>query len=201
MLTRVFPSPDLDIVLLGDAAGALGGSEYLKMAHGLVRGRPAPVDLDRERALQALLVEAAAARWIGSAHDCAEGGLAVTLAECCIEAAASGPRSIWPEQWDPNDKFGVVRLLFGEAPSRVVVSAAGAARERLLSRARALRVPAAVVGRTGGDRISVAVSDVTVAAIGLDAAEQAWGHGFARHFDAPPAVAVASATAIGDAAV
>ena len=49
LLTRVFPADGLEIVLLGDAAGELGGSEYLKLAHGLVRGRPAPVDLDRER--------------------------------------------------------------------------------------------------------------------------------------------------------
>ena len=201
VLTRLFPSPDLDIVLLGDAAGALGGSEYLKMAHGLVRGRPAPVDLDRERALQALLVEAAEARWIRSAHDCAEGGLAVTLAECCIEAGGVGAAVNLPWPAGSDDRFGVVRTLFGEAPSRVVVSAASAARDRLLSRARALRVPAHVVGRTGGDRISVAVSDVTVAAIGLDAAEQAWGNGFARHFDEPPVAAVASSTATGDAPV
>jgi phosphoribosylformylglycinamidine synthase len=182
VLTRVFPGPDREIVLLGHPPGALAGSEYLKMVHGLVRGRPAPVDLDRERALQTLLVEAAAGQWIGSAHDCAEGGLAVAVAECCVEGSAVGARIDVPEMMESDDGFGAVRAFFGEAPSRVVVSVTSGTRDSLLGRARDLSVPASVIGRTGGETISLALSGEPVAEIGLGNAEQAWGQGLTRPF-------------------
>ena len=183
LLTRVFPADSLEIVLLGDVAGELGGSEYLKLAHGLVRGRPAAVDLDRERALQTLLVDAARDGLIRSAHDCAEGGFAVTLAECCVESGGVGARVELPGPAGPNDRFALVRALFGEAPSRVVVSVPPEACEQLRARARALSVPATVIGRTGGERLTISVAGEVVAAVGLDEAEQAWANGLTRHFE------------------
>ena len=74
------------VILLGESHGELGGSEYLKTVHGLVRGMPPALDLAREAALQRVLVDVAQAGLVASAHDCAEGGLAVTLAECCFDA-------------------------------------------------------------------------------------------------------------------
>ena len=183
VLTRVFPAAGLDIVLLGDASGALGGSEYLKVAHGLVRGRPAPVDLVGERALQTLLVEAADDGLIHSAHDGAEGGLAVTLAECSIDSGGIGAQVELPTPAGPDDGFAVVGALFGEAPSRVVVSVAPEQRDRLLARASEVSVPAVVVGQTGGTRLSIAVDGDIAADIALSEAEEAWAEGFARHFE------------------
>ena len=184
LLTRVFPADGLEIVLLGGAAGELGGSEYLKMAHGLVRGRPAAVDLDRERALQTLLVEAARDGLVRSAHDCAEGGFAVTLAECSVESGGVGARVDLPAMAGPDDRFALVRALFGEAPSRVVVSAPPEERDRLLAQAHALSVPATVIGQTGGEGLTISVAGEVGAAIGLNEAEQAWANGLARHFEA-----------------
>ncbi len=183
VLTRMFPADSLEIVLLGEAAGELGGSEYLKVAHGLVRGRPAAVDLDRERALQRLLVDAARDGLLRSAHDCAEGGFAVTLAECSVESGGVGARVELPAPAGPDDRFALVRALFGEAPSRVVVSALPEERDRLLARARAFSVPASVIGHTGGERLTISVAGAVVAAIGLDEAEQAWDNGLTRHFE------------------
>jgi len=148
VVTRLFPADGLEVVLLGDPAGAIGGSEYLKVVHGLVRGRPAALDLDRERALQTLLVDAAREGLTRSAHDCAEGGFAVTLAECCVEGGGVGARVTLPggeNPSEPDDGFALARALFGEAPSRVVVSVAPTDRDRLLERAAALAVPAAVI--------------------------------------------------------
>ena len=184
MLTRIFPAERLEIVLLGDVDGALGGSEYLKVAHGLVRGRPAPVDLARERALQRLLVEAARDRLIRSAHDCAEGGFAVTLAECCAESGGVGAQVDLLAPVGPDDRFAPVRALFGEAPSRVVVSVSPEQRDRLLACARLLSVPASVIGHTGGDRLTISVGGEIVASVRLDEAEQAWAHGLSRHLEA-----------------
>jgi phosphoribosylformylglycinamidine synthase len=62
----------------------LGGSEYLATVHGLVAGQPPIVDFDLERRVQSVCRAGIRQGWIHSAHDCAEGGLAVALAECCI---------------------------------------------------------------------------------------------------------------------
>ena len=184
VLTRLFPAAGLDVVLLGDPAGALGGSEYLKRVHGLVRGRPAPVDFDREAALQQLLVDGARRGMVCSAHDCAEGGLAVALAECCIESGGVGARVDLPASSGSRDGFDAVRALFGESPSRVVVSVTRTRQAELLARARDLGVPAAVIGRTGGDRVTVAVAGDAVADVAQETAEHAWATGLARHFEA-----------------
>ncbi|MEE2638287.1 MAG: phosphoribosylformylglycinamidine synthase subunit PurL [Acidobacteriota bacterium] len=183
VLTRVFPEAGLDIVVLGDPMGALGGSEYLKVSYELVRGRPAPVDLARERALQRVLVAMARERLIRSAHDCAEGGFAVTLAECCIAGAGVGATVELPPVDGSDDRFGLVRALFGEAPSRVVVSVASSERDRLLEVARAASVPAVVIGQTGGERVVIGVDGAEVASLGLDEAEHVWEHGLSRHFE------------------
>ena len=182
VLTRLFPAEDLDIVLLGDASGGLGGSEYLKRVHRLVRGRPEPVDLARELALHGLMVGAARDGLLRSAHDCAEGGVAVTLAECCAESGGIGAAVDLPAS-GAEDGFMTTRALFGEAPGRVVVSVAADARDDLLARARAAAVPASVIGRTGGARVAIAVAGETVADVAVDDAEQAWTAGLTRHFE------------------
>src|SRR4029077_20468555 len=78
------------IVMLGADRGELGGSEYLKVVHNLVRGVPPVLDLEAERALQALLVTLADEGLARSAHDCSDGGLAVTAAECCFDTVGIG---------------------------------------------------------------------------------------------------------------
>src|SRR5664280_855740 len=72
------------IVVLGPEAGWMDGSEYQKIAYGKVAGRVPDVDLQVEVELQAKVRAAVAARLLKSAHDCAEGGLAVALAECAL---------------------------------------------------------------------------------------------------------------------
>ncbi|MGZ3602683.1 MAG: phosphoribosylformylglycinamidine synthase subunit PurL, partial [Ktedonobacterales bacterium] len=75
------------VALLGEWTtnpATLGGSTYLKALHDTVAGRPTQLDLERERAVQRLTLDAIAAGLIRSAHDCSDGGLAVALAECCI---------------------------------------------------------------------------------------------------------------------
>jgi len=136
------------IVVLGPHAAWMDGSEYQKVAYGKVEGRVPDVDLSLEAKLQARLREAIAAGLVKSAHDCAEGGLAVALAECCIASGTTGgaqyadpevPRSGRSGRWlGAQVELGSVAatgggagaagrpdlVLFGEAPSRVIVSVA-----------------------------------------------------------------------------
>jgi phosphoribosylformylglycinamidine synthase II len=173
VVTRAFKAAGDVVVLLGESADELGGSEYLKVMHGLVRGLPPTVDLDRERRLQRLLVEAAAAGLLSSAHDCAEGGLAIALAECSfdtglgVEANVSSVRTTTPA-------MGHVATLFGESASRVVVSAAPARAHELMALASAAGVPAAVIGRVGGNHTRIAIDGRVAIDEPLEACEQIW---------------------------
>jgi len=120
-----FSHPGDEILILGATAGELGGSAYWAEVHDFIGGRPARVDLDAERRLQRLLVAGAARRLLRSAHDCSEGGLAVTLAE----AAMGGPYA--PSGLGASVDLSAIALeaspeaiLFGEDGARAVVSLA-----------------------------------------------------------------------------
>jgi len=123
-LTRRFKNAGDVVILLGEGKGELGGSEYLKTVHGLVRGVPPALDLQAERALQGLLVTLADQRLVRSAHDCSDGGLAVTLAECTFGTGGIGVEvSIDGVAVAADARLNVAGALFGESASRVVVSA------------------------------------------------------------------------------
>jgi phosphoribosylformylglycinamidine synthase len=189
VLGRVFRSEGDVIVLLGEGHGELGGSEYLKTAHGAVLGRPPVLVLERERALQRLLVEAAAARVTRSAHDCAEGGLAITLAECCFDAGIGAEVSVPLSAGATPAAFADLATLFGESASRVIVSTAPARAQDLVRMAAAANVPAQLIGRTGGDRIRIVVEGRTLIDESLDEAEQVWSTAIEKYFVRPRAIA------------
>jgi phosphoribosylformylglycinamidine synthase II len=177
VLTRVFPAPDLAVVLLGDNRGELGGSEYLKTLHGELRGQPPALDLERERALQQLLVDLAARGVLRSAHDCAEGGFAVTLAECCFDAGGLGARVSVPRAASDGGVDAMAATLFGESASRVIVSVDSDRLEAVLSAARAAGVPAEKIGETGGAMIRIAVDDTVAIECAVLEAEARWSSG------------------------
>ena len=188
VVTRAFKAAGDVIVLLGESRDELGGSEYLKTMHGLVRGVPPALDLERERRLQRLLVEGAAAGIIRSAHDCAEGGLAVTLAESSFETGLGLEANVAPlDVAEPA--MMEISTLFGESASRVVVSVAPERAHELLGRASAASVPAAVIGRVGGNYVRVAIGGRAVIDEALAVAEQIWSGGIERYFEATKAIA------------
>ena len=111
------------IYLLGVAANdvksgvvTLGGSEYLKRVHGRVAGQPPKVDVALELAVQAACRHGIRQGWVQSAHDCAEGGMAIALAESCISGKKGATITL---------SAGDLRsdtLLFGEGGARIFVS-------------------------------------------------------------------------------
>jgi len=145
-----FPAPGLAVILLGETRAELGGSEWLAIRRGLEVGSPPLVDLEHEKRLIALLVEGVARGWIASAHDIADGGLAVALAECCFSAGTLpgvGVRVQFPDVLRPE------AWLFGESTGRVLISTAEP--EALLRAARSAGLPARRVGETGGERLVI----------------------------------------------
>jgi len=171
------------IILLGEGHGELGGSEYLKVVHDQVRGMPPALDLKAERALQQLLVALAGERLMRSAHDCADGGLAVTLAECCFETVGIGAEvSIGAANVARDARIDGAAALFGESASRVVISVVTADVTRVLEQASAFGVPARLVGQTGGNRLRIAVGGEMAVDIAVTEAERAWSTAIEQYF-------------------
>jgi phosphoribosylformylglycinamidine synthase subunit PurL len=181
VLGRSFRGSGHDIVMLGEPDGNLGGSEYLKTIHGLIAGDAPRIDLAAERALIALLTKASAARLIRSAHDCSDGGVAVTLAECTFDSGGIGCEVDLPRAGQPGD-WSTPGTLFGEAGGRVVVSAEPGNTDALLQLARESGVPATVIGQTGGSRLQISVDRSRVIDCAVAEAEQLWSTAFERHF-------------------
>jgi phosphoribosylformylglycinamidine synthase len=138
------------IVLLGENTSEIGGSEYLKVVHDLVAGDAPNVDLKKERALQEAMLEIAAAKLAHSAHDCAEGGLAVALAECAINAQTDNNTAEHHNTGasvELGDKIiDAEALLFGEAQGRIVISCAGGDEARVIAIAERHGVTARRIG-------------------------------------------------------
>ena len=183
LVGRVFPSTGLDVVLFGDNHGELGGSEYLNTVHGLLRGTAPSLDLSREKALQQLLVEIIGAGWARSAHDCSDGGLAITLAECCFDSGAIGVNVTVPPASGDGGVDVVAATVFGESASRAVVSVDPGESAKVMDAARRLGVPATKIGVTGGREIIIAVAGHgVVIQCPVVEAESRWSTGLSKWF-------------------
>ena len=171
--TSGFRSPGDRVVLLGagapgSAAASLAGSEFLELFHGRVVGQPA-IDLDLERRVQDVCRNAIAQGLLISAHDCSDGGLAVTLAECCIGGGVG--MEVTAEllgRWDA--------ALFGEGQSRIVVSVRPSLLGSVEELARRMAVPCLLLGSVGGDRLlAPGILDSPVAGL-----REVWDSGLER---------------------
>ncbi len=171
------------VVLLGDGRGELGASEYLKLVYDQVRGVPPELDLDRERAMQQLIVELGEERLIRSADDCSDGGIAVTLAECCFDSGGMGAEiSIDSTEISGDPYLNDAASLFGESASRIVVSLVADNVTRLLELAAVASVPAHVIGQTGGNRLRIATGGRMTIDVATDDAERAWSAAIDSYF-------------------
>ncbi len=148
------------IVVLGATAAELGGSEWA-VRHGLEGGVPPRADLDAARRCHTLVRSLVTDRVVDGVHDCADGGLAVALAEIAITGDC-GFEATLPESLGAPDNPGLA--WFSESASRVVVAVEARRVDEVLSRAAGQGVPAAGIGVGGGDRVVVpGVFDLAVA--------------------------------------
>jgi len=136
------------IILVGETAHELGGSEYLKALHGKVAGCPPQLDLELEGAVQAAVRECVQQRLLASAHDCSEGGLAVSLAESCI-AGNRGASVVLDHDLPP------VAALFAESASRILISVDPRKVEAVLDVLESHEVPFSHIGEVGGSALAI----------------------------------------------
>lgn len=118
-VTSNFKLEGSNVYLLGENTDEIGGSEYLSFIHGIEKGVAPKVDLEKEKKLINLLVEAADKELMLAAHDTSEGGLAVALAEMCFGEKQLGVRV------NLDDELRTDHLLFAETQGRVIVEVGG----------------------------------------------------------------------------
>jgi len=154
--TQFFKDAGDAILLLGEPGDELGASHYLLAVHGLKAGPPPRLDYDTELAVQDAVRSLIRSGHVKSAHDCAEGGLAVALAESCM----SGQAILGADVAIPSDSARADVPLFNESQSRIVISVKPQDAASVLAELAERGVPARVIGSvTSG-------ADLTIAAAG-----------------------------------
>jgi phosphoribosylformylglycinamidine synthase subunit PurL len=168
-LRRSFEAEGDAVLLLGTTSDDIGGTEYLKVVHGRVAGRPPQLSLDAEKRLYGAVLEAARARVLRSAHDISDGGLAVALAECGFAGEEAGLGGMF------DIASAALRsdvVLFSESPSRMIVSTRVPAKVEEIARKHG--VPCVRLGAVGGERLHIAVDGQVMVDASIATLREAW---------------------------
>ena len=134
------------IGLVGRFAPTLPGSELARLGGAELPQSLPPAPIDEVAAAQAAIRAAVRAGAVSSAHDIAEGGLGVCLAECCLAGGIGATIGL-------EDRGKSIRALFGEGPGGFVVSGPADGLARL---------GATVIGQVGGDALRIDAGDAQI---------------------------------------
>jgi len=153
--TQWFKNAGDAIILVGKIGEGLGGSQFLKVCHGRKQGPPPRVDLELEIRVQHAVRDLIREGLVKNAHDCSEGGLGITLAECCFN-----PEEILGADIDLDaGDTPATPVLFNESQSRIVISVAAYDVEKAMSILREREVPIQQLGKIGGDELRIRVNE------------------------------------------
>jgi phosphoribosylformylglycinamidine synthase len=176
-VTIDFKKAGRSVVLLGGVGEAdeirFGGATYAKAVLGGLWGLPPALDMEREKRVQEAIREIVNAGLAESAHDLADGGLAVALAESTFGPARVGARIDLASSLRPE------LLLFHEGPSRVILSTEHP--EKVAGIAAKHGVEAPVVGVTIEGALTVSQNGASLAAWSVDALYSAWSQALEKH--------------------
>ncbi len=169
-VTHYFKEKGDLIFLLGETSEEIGGSEYLKVLHGRVDGKPPRLDLEAEAAVHDLVRRAAGRGLLRSAHDLSDGGLGVALAESLF-----GPLGeTMGAAVSLETRRRAEAVLFSESQSRILVSVAPPDAGELERLAEDAGVPLSRLGVTGGEALEVRVNGERAIARPVDSLQEAW---------------------------
>ncbi len=183
IITQGFKNAGDLIALLGVTRDDLSVSEYAQAVLGrsmdelIAAGRVPQIDLELEQQVQATLLKLADEMLIDSAHDCSDGGLAVAIAEQCFSSL--GRDAVGAEINLSNTSLPTASMLFGETPSRIVISFPENALERI--REIVSDCPFAVIGKVGGKRLKITVGNELAVDSGVVEVEDTWKRSLAGH--------------------
>jgi len=159
------------IVLLGKTKAELGGTQLQKLIEGQIRGRIPQLDLKYEQQLQQAVTQAIRQGLIQSAHDVADGGLAVALAECAFGTGLG-------LAIDMSADLPLSAILFGESQSRVILSVKPEHLSALTQLVNDLAVDMQIIGTvTAVPDYKFAYNELMVIDCPLASLEKAWKDG------------------------
>lgn len=166
------------IILLGVTKEELGGSQYLKEIHQLVKGDCPDLDLNLENAVCVTALEAIRKGYVNSAHDCSEGGLAAALAECCISDKENMIGAVID-----NLNFNIRKdaLLFGETQSRIILSCSKKVVTKIRAIAKKHKSPYSIIGQTDGKNLIILNKDKKIIDLPLELLSQKWRSGLPKY--------------------
>jgi phosphoribosylformylglycinamidine synthase len=168
-----------------DAESEFGSSEYAKEILGAVWGYPPELDLEKEATLQRALVALIQAELVESAHDCADGGLAVSLAECAL------PKGVGCNVNLMSHDLPAEFVLFGEDASRVVLSCDSRSLARIQQVAREYGLFTDVLGETGSDRVEIALGGKQVISVAVAELRESYEGALEKALRAEPSAVAA----------
>jgi phosphoribosylformylglycinamidine synthase subunit PurL len=146
-------------------------SEYAKTVHGIVAGSPPALDLDAEKRLMECLVKLASEKIVLSAHDVSDGGLAVTLAECCFHRTGL---SAQVEIRSAGESEPAEYALFGERGGRAVVSLTAASLASVRAIAAQYSVAAQPIGTVSHGEFRIQYNGTPVIHGDIDSFRKIW---------------------------
>lgn len=155
------------IIILGKNKGELGGSEYLKVCFGMVKGQPPRIDLEEEKRLQELVLKLIDEGLIKSSHDMSEGGFAAALVESAIAGKKGAKISL-------QTSLRADIELFSESQSRALITVSPEKVDEVLKIAYEYQVPAQKVGVVEGKDIVIDVNGKRIIDLPLEALEESW---------------------------
>src|SRR5262249_46104995 len=138
------------VILLGEPADDLGVSSYALATVGESVGRVPKIDLEIELQVQEACLSAIRAGLVESAHDCSDGGLAATLAECCFSSHPHNPIGCSAEL---RGTLPPAAQFFSEPPSKITLAVAPKNVDAFLTIAGEGGVTERVIGKPGGERL------------------------------------------------
>ena len=169
----IYPTPVIGMVGLLEDIGLVTTSAFQEAGDRIVLVEPGSrrerIDLEEERALQNLVSALIRDGLVRSAHDLSDGGFGVAVAECCfsnIRRTGIGAEIVVPSHLE------VCRDLFGEFPSRVILTTTDA--EGLNRRVAECGLSAYDLGRVGGDRLILDYEGARAVDVRVDELEKVW---------------------------
>lgn len=148
-MTPAFKKEGHRVCYVGAARKGLGGTEYLKVIHGLTSGDAPDLDLDLEVRLQQATLDVIQNGWISAAHDCSDGGLAITLAEMAIFSGLGADVDV------RNLGADTTHVLFSEAQSGIVLSLPEQDLEKVKAVFDSMNVPFFDIGAVKGEELTI----------------------------------------------
>jgi phosphoribosylformylglycinamidine (FGAM) synthase-like enzyme len=173
-----FAQPGRDVLLLHTGLGSsepeFGSSEYAKEILGLLWGLPPALDIHKEAALQKLVIELIDQRLLESAHDCAEGGLAVALAESAFTKGVGVKVEL------TSGGLGFEQVLFAETGSRIVISCDPNKTAHIKQMAVKSGLKADLLGQTQDNRIEICVDGEVAVNASVSELKEVWATALER---------------------